>query len=217
MNLFESLAIVLEADDITKEVKKEQKQLNTDVTDDGSKDDMSKTNDIFDLENEKSDNNKDVDDTPDDTTDDEIDEDNLDADGGDDGIDGEDEDLPADDAIPEETPELKQKLKLRENMILFYNIITSNINLLQEYRPTKNNKESTDALFNIISNLTDCKNMLYTEITESFSTKSYPLLLKTYISISRVYDLCQKSLELYFDNVKLIDNATRNKNKQQKI
>jgi len=217
MNLFESLAIVLEADDITKEVKKEQKQLNTDVTDDGSKDDMSKTNDIFDLENDKSDNNKDVDDTPDDTTDDETDEDNLDVDGGDDGIDGEDEDLPTDDAIPEETPELKQKLKLRENMILFYNIITSNINLLQEYRPTKNNKESTYALFNIISNLTDCKNMLYIEITESFSTKSYPLLLKTYISISRVYDLCQKSLELYFDNVKLIDNATRNKNKQQKI
>ena len=46
-------------------------------------------------------------------------------------------------------------------MILFYNIITSNVQLLQEYRPSQNTPEATNVLFNIVSNLTDCKNILY--------------------------------------------------------
>lgn len=211
MNLFKALSIVLEADDITKQVKQEQDQLNdsTDNTPD-SDDDLNQTDDIFDLNDDNAET--DPKDIPDDTDTKVDDEDNEDDDMG---------DLPPEedtaDIVKEETPEIKQKIKLRENMILFYNIISSNIKLLQEYRPSQNSKESIEILFNIISNLTDCKNILYKEITESFSTKSYPLLLKTYVSISRVYDLCQKSLELYFDNVKLIDNPVQKKNEKQKI
>jgi hypothetical protein len=103
----------------------------------------------------------------------------------------------------EEKDEISKKIALRDNMIMLYNILSTNIDLLRSYSPNENDAESMRILFNISANLSDSKEVLFQEITTGFQEKSYVNLLKTYVAINRIYELATVSLEKYFENLKL--------------
>ncbi len=205
MDIFKQLSIVMEAEDITGQVKEDMTELGRDDNTDTDDRDIGKTDNIFGTEG-----NEDVPDGG--------------EEGGDDTLPDEDssdnpEDMGSVDVGNEDDNDIEvvRKKKLRDNMILFHDILTSNIKLLSDYRPTQSTPESSKILFNITSNLQDCKAILFREITESFQTKSYTSLLKTYVALNRVYELCQETLEKYFENINLQSNRSNKKYSKQKL
>lgn len=209
MDIFKQISIVMEAEDITGQVKEDMTELGSDNNTDTDNRDIGKTDNIFGTEGN--------DEGPDDD----------DGEGGDDTLPDGDSEEGSDN--PENLGsggegneddndiEVVRKKKLRDNMILFHDILTSNIKLLSDYRPTQSTPESSKILFNVTSNLQDCKTILFREITESFQTKSYTSLLKTYVALNRVYELCQETLEKYFENINLQSNRSNKKYSKQKL
>ena len=230
-----NLLIALEAEDITNDVDKEMKKaigkpsvksaMNKDDVDDiGETDDILGTKDNKKVNKTKTpskkeanldddeDMNKDKDVAPDEDTTDDLginNEDNMDDSSEDDITD----DVEQDNINPEEEikndDELNKKIALRENMILFYNIISSNIKLLSEYTPDKGVNNNTDNLSTISKNMVECKMILFNIITEELESKTYVELLRKYIALNRVYELNIRMLDTYFSELKLI--STKNK------
>ena len=194
-------------------------------------DDIGKTDDLLGTKssskNKKDDNTKPPKDAPSKVTDtdteptddlgdidnvDDMDEDNIDA--GDDNTDDldtdplaspdENQDQNPDENNDDKSEELNNKIRLRENMILFYNILSSNIKLLSEYVPDNNIEENTNALSTVSNNLVECKTILFNIITEELENKTYVELLRKYIALNRVYDLNIRILDTYFSDLKLI-------------
>ena len=208
-----------EADDITGEAEAAAKNIvgkstatadageDTTAGDDGQ-DDMGKTDDIFGL-NDKNDNkdpdgnpidNQPDDQNPDSQTDPEGDptqDDNLDnmddtSNMGDDNNDASNND-----------PAYYDRNRLKDNMIQLYRILKSNIALLSELNSKLNDEVSIRACNVIMQNLTSCSVYLYKVITQELEKKSYEDLLKDYISIKRIFDICTEILSKHFDNVSI--------------
>lgn len=214
--------IALEAD-ITDEVEKEKEKaigkpsITPGVNKDDEKDDISKTDDIFGIKDDNKPANKNK--TMDNDADNE--EDDADDPSLDEGVDSEDNELgdteDSDAGIDElepdsDTQEKRQLQKLKENMILFHGVITNNIELLRDYAPKITDADSNKIVYNITANLSECKRILFVEITEGFDKKSYAELMKKYVAINRVYDLCIMMLSKHFDNLDLIE-VRKNKRK----
>lgn len=234
MNLLQFLP-AMEAEDITDEAKSGAAQAAGAPKSDRPKEDLGKTDDIFGLK----DNNKDAgneadpgedatpeDDTTDDPTDDATDtDDNNDV--NDDSLDDntdEDTTTEPDDDIDETPPEedsiipneTQQKKKLMNNMILLYNIICNNIKLLADYTTqVAVASEESKVLYHITENLTDCKDILFRVISTNFASNDYITLMKTYVGINRVYDLCAEMLNKHFDNLELQATPTHIKHKKK--
>lgn len=210
MGLIDDFLIALEAEDITEEAK----SLTDKAT--GNKEekrDINQTENIF--GGEETSNQEEEDTNPENNADnndltDEGNEDDEDL--GDEDADISEDDSSLDDDLGEDNvnqdseeneTEMEQKERLLENMITLYNIIENNIQILSNYSPESSNPDLSKTLHNLTSNLRDCYEFLYKEITENFGKKSYGQLLKSYIAINRVYDLCIEILSRYFDSVEL--------------
>jgi len=233
MNL-EQFLPAMEAEDITDSVKAPADKIVSGSKSNRPKDDLMKTNDIFGLKDnnknagnesdpdEKDDqhdaenedlsddnNNNDVNGSPDDNTDD-------------DDTSTEPDDDPDDTDTPEEDSvipnEVEQKKKLMDNMIMLYNIICNNIKLLADYvTQVPVSSEGSNVLYHITENLTDCKGILYKVISTDFATKDYITLMKSYVGINRVYDLCIEMLNKHFDNLELQARPTHIKHRKKGI
>lgn len=204
MDIFKKLSIALEAegDDITKETEDDRSNLNQPPDDDSGEEDY-----IF-----GGDENEEVEDEENPPVDEEIDNDEIDDDSQQDEGGG-DYDFGDDSGEnEEELPEIERKIKLRENMVLLHSILSSNLKLLNDYTPDISNDDLSKVLFNISSVLGESKDILFDEIVNGFKKKSYTSLLRTYVSINRVFELTQKTLEKYFENIDLLKNETRKKN-----
>ena len=131
------------------------------------------------------------------------DDDNLEDDDLDNDTDSENDDLP-DDSPTESVDEIEKRKTLINNMIALYNILSGSIDLLESYTSsTELSSDESTTLFNILANLTESKNILYKEITNGFTNKTYVELVKTYVGINNVYDLCTEILNKHFDNLEL--------------
>lgn len=148
--------------------------------------------------------------TTDDNTEDEADNqendnDNDDEMGGDDNLDDTGEDDITDDELDEtmdkeENPfEFSRKKKIHKQFLDFYNVISSNIKLISEFMPKVVDEESIKILNNVRNNLSQCKEYTYTVLTEEYTALEYPALLKKYVALNRVYDICIKILESYYE------------------
>lgn len=216
----------MEADDITDEVNAEKNKSG------GSKepeDDMTNTKDIFgvgdtDTDNEVTDTNQASEDTPDNTVDN---PDDTNDDGGDDdgdfpdmgdgpsddssdtndgsGDDGSMDDGMGDDAPDEEdAPEIDKLSVLRDNMVQFHAMVSGNLKLISENTPDIIPEQSSN-LTNVITNLRECKNSMYTLIVTKFKEYPYEKLLSAYVAIQRAYQLTVVMLEKYFDQLDIVD------------
>ena len=113
----------------------------------------------------------------DESTDDDNNNLDIDTDDSDDGTNdddplGEDIDSGDDENGAQNSEEFTNKLRLRENMILFYNILSSNINLLSEYVPESSSEINNNVISTVSKNLLDCKESLYNIITEELESKT---------------------------------------------
>jgi hypothetical protein len=226
--------VALEAEDITKDVDKEMKKaigsrsIKSTIDKDDSGD-IGKTDDILGTKGNKKedatqpvkDKNTDIpeeddtdttnldDENPDNFEDDNMDSENsenLDTLGDDTGK--QDENIPSDENnIKNE--ELTNKIALRENMILFYNILSSNIKLLSEYTPDNDIEKNKDVISKVSGNFIECRDILFNILTEELESNSYVELLRKYVALCRVYDLNILILDTYFSDLKLI--STKNK------
>ncbi len=229
MGIFHDFLVALEAEDITSKVETEtQKALGKQsISSTSKKNNIMKTDDILGTKstNDKDElNDENIDDSVEtDSKDDSdvedinnvTDEDESD-DTSDDNIDDPDDEDTSDDNIDENgapvntNDDYVKKIKLRENMILLYNIISANIDLLSEYAPNYNENESSKILYKVSDNLIECKNSLYNILTEELPDGNYEDILRKYIALNRVYDLCLKMMETNFNNIELL-YATKNK------
>lgn len=122
----------------------------------------------------------------------------------DDGGDAEnpDENMTMDeDEIPEQdSSETALRNRLKENMIILYRIIDHEIEVLQDFIARNNITEENKILFRISSNLRDLKTILFNQITIGFESKSYENLTKTYVAISKIYDIALKMLMIQYED-----------------
>jgi len=212
MGIIYDFQIAMEAEDITKEVEDEKNKLGNKKSKDSIKDaskerDITKTTNIFKEEDDKNDLNI-TDDPPDKETID-ASEDTLDDDS--------DNELDIDEENDESNNEIELKEKLRENMVLFHGIISNNIQILSDYLPEISNNESNETTFKILKHLQDCKDILFNILTTSLKITPYAVLLKKYIAIQRVYDICIDMLQRQTDITNTNNSVNIKKYKELKL
>lgn len=175
---------------------------------DGNRD-MSQTDDIFGLQDNagNSDDNPAGEETPT-----EGDDSPAEDDGGegeelvdDEMGEGEDEPLDGDsedEALEEEkTPQIYQKNKLKNNMILFHNIVSNDINLLTESITAINDASAIGTCNKALANLREVKQFLSDTINEGLAKDPYEKSLRKYVALRRVYDIVIEILNKHFGNV----------------
>lgn len=189
-------------------------------------DDPGKTDDIFGL-NEPGGN----DDTGSDTGDTPADDAN--ADGGDDqqtddqenpddtGTDDNPDDESDDSILDEDNSntgvdlkDIYKKNKLRDNMILFYNILVNNIDLVSDALGNLNDARSIEVCNAILENLRSAKEFLFDEIENGLSKHPYEEILRRYISLRRVYDVSIEMLDKHFGNINSLRSSKKGKKKK---
>ena len=226
----------LEADDITKAAQDETaKTMGTstgasgvsDTSEDDDGEDLSKTDNIF-GKNSKADkiadgkspdapDDNDSDSGPEDITEDAQNETNDTA--GD--MDSDDNDLDStddstDDVDSGDQTSVQMKDQLKENMVYMHSIVCNNINLLTKYITEISSQDEAKIVHNIMTNLNKCKDILYDEITEGFTSKPYHVLMKTYVGVNRVYDICLLMLNEHCSSVELSYRESDKKYKKSK-
>ena len=189
-------------------------------------DDPGKTDDIFGL-NDSGGNDDSASDTGDDANDDVFDdggtgEDETDPENPDDDGNSDNPDDQSDDSILDENEnttgvnlkEIYKKNKLRDNMILFYNILINNIDLLSDALGNLNDQRSIEVCNAILENLRSAKEFLFDEIENGLSKHPYEEILRRYISLRRVYDVCIEMLDKHFGNINSLRSSKKGKKKK---
>lgn len=97
---------------------------------------------------------------------------------------------------------MQKKEILRKNMILLYNNIHGNIDILKETNISVAKKEDIQVLNSIIENLEDSNRILFECITNDYKSTSYSEALKKYIGVHKIYDISIAMLYKHFDNMK---------------
>lgn len=211
------LSMAFEAEDITKETKRQSERVDEGAPDKKSSDIDMNTNDILGTKGDDENDTSDDADTEDTDTGDETDDvgdDTDDTDEGDDtdtsdddsGMDDSDStgDIDGSDAPPpEEISNVKKKINLKKNVITLYNIIKSNIDTLSKYNPDNVGTELYDKFFKVQTHLATCRDILFDLGTDEINTAPYLVSLRKYTTVKQVYDICILMLDRFYDTVKI--------------
>lgn len=212
MGLLEDIrnyAIVLEADDIRKEAADAARAMAGNATAPGNdnvaagadgNEDVTQTSDIFGLKGDNNQNQNPDEPNPDEEADPNQADDPNAGDNPEDVPPDNPEDDPAADDMDdsEETPDYYDKNKLKENMIYFYNIINNNTAAITELTGRLNDKDDIDLCNRVGNNLRSCAKILYDDLTKKINDLSYEELKRDYVTIKRVFDLCNEMLYKHF-------------------
>jgi hypothetical protein len=57
-------------------------------------------------------------------------------------------------------------------------------------------------LIAILKNFTSCAELLHETIVADFDDQAYPLLVKKYVAVQQVYDICLSNFQHHLDNVR---------------
>lgn len=209
INFLKNAQIAMEADDITIDTQHElQNQIgetnSVDNRDERPQEDLTKTDDIFGTqtpeENDTENENNPTEDTTDtniQNQDDEIATDEQQTD------ENTDQNLnSADNAAPEENNQnsllFTDKNKIKKYLVQLYKIISGNISVITDVITTIDNHETISVVNNVLDNLRNCKEIIYTILTEDLTKLSYDELLQKYITLKRVYSISVEMLEKHF-------------------
>lgn len=92
------------------------------------------------------------------------------------------------------------KNKIKDNLILFHGIITSNINLLRDCMRQITDPEMVSLYNSVIDNFQNCKTMCYDMLTQTdFTQVPYTDLLRKYVALNRVHELGIKMIKMHAD------------------
>lgn len=118
---------------------------------------------------------------------------------------GEDDNISDDDllaegeGVEENKPEsIYKKNKLRDSMILFYDILNNNIDLITEAMTDINDAGLLSTCNKVLANLRASKDILFEEIDTGLQVHPYEEILRKYIALRRVYDINGEMLEKHF-------------------
>lgn len=92
-----------------------------------------------------------------------------------------------------------RKQKLWKNFNKFYTMLSDTVELVSTYVPNASDDETITMLTNVKDNLTDAKNAVYEILTRDFKSMEYEELLKQYIGLNHVHDLCTEEVKTYFE------------------
>lgn len=98
--------------------------------------------------------------------------------------------------------ESRNKKMLHKRFANLYDSLDSNIELISNYTPLTSDNAVVSTLNNIKSNLLDCKTVLVNIVENHFDKDSYIVLMRKFISLTKVYDLCTKMLDILFPDKK---------------
>ena len=194
----------LEAEDITDEVEAGTNNINGKKNADGGDEALAGASDNSDGEIDTntddilgtSDNNDDSDTSEDGEY--TSDENNEDSENTDDSM-SDDESIKNSMEENDNSFESVRKKKMHKQLLAFYETLNDDIKIVNEYVPRASDDNTIKALTCINNNLVQCKDYTYRILTEEFKTTDYPVLLKKYVAMNRVYDLCIRALQTYFD------------------
>lgn len=209
INFLKNAQIAMEADDITIDTQRElQNQIgetnSVDNRDERPQEDLTKTDDIFGTqtpeENDTGNENNPTEDTTDTNTQDQDNEIATDEQQTDENT---DQNLnSSDDAAPEENNQnsllFADKNKIKKYLVQLYKIISGNISVITSVITTIDNHETISVINNVLDNLRNCKETIFTILTEELTKLSYDELLQKYITLKRVYSISVEMLERHF-------------------
>lgn len=109
----------------------------------------------------------------------------------------------------------KKKEELRDKMVMLYETILGNIDLLNEYIGEHSNLEFIHDINHIIDNLTHTNKVLYKTLVSGVNNAEYADLLKVYTGAQRIYDISISMVEEHCKNVKKKQEEDRKQ--QQKL
>ena len=209
IDFLKSAQIAMEADDITIDTQRElQNQIgetnSVDNRDERPQEDLTKTDDIFGTqtpeENDTGNENNPIENTTDTNTQNQDDEAATNDQQTDENT---DQNLnSADDATPEENNQndllFTDKNKIKKYLTQLYKIISGNISVITDVITTIDDRETISVVNNVLENLRNCKEIIYTILTEELTKLSYDELLQKYITLKRVYSISVEMLERHF-------------------
>lgn len=97
-----------------------------------------------------------------------------------------------------DSPDALQKKRVKKQMLHLYDTIEDDIKLLSETMPDITTAETSIALGNIKKNLVQCNGYIHEILKDEYASLDYPILKKKFIALSNVYDLCVRSIDIYF-------------------
>lgn len=217
LDFLKSMTIAMEADDITSQTANEVRSAiggtpSTQVEDpinDREEEDLNKVDDIFGTEapedgpsgNPEQDKEEGAEDIA--TLDEENPEDSESE-----GTAEEDPNVTGDEETPqeEETDETSgnedllftKKNRIRDNMVQLYTIISGNIEIIVNSLTNINDDKTVHVMNNVLNHLRNCKNYIYKTLTQNLTSIEYDELLRRYITLKRIYDICIEMMEKHF-------------------
>ena len=122
--------------------------------------------------------------------------------GGDTGID--------DGSVKKEKPEdAVNILNLQKNMNQFYHSLVNTLDNLANYNSPATTPELKKIYSSSVTNLTECKNMIFRLLCTDFTSSNYAYKLRRYIALRHVYSTVLEVLNLHF---KVLKEEVSNKN-----
>lgn len=214
-DFLDSMRIAMEADDITQQTQDDTRaamgggSMRTD--DDGPEDDITRTTDIFnqnpeDLTGDNPNTDEDEPESQDTTGED------RQGEGGDQTQDEqtdetgqtddpnlqEDTNQTAEQPKAEEDPLFAKKNPIRDNLAQLYTIVSGDIEIISTSLNNMNDLPSIKVANAVLRHLRNCKTYIYKTLTEDAPDIEYDELLRRYITLKRIYEVCVKMLEVHF-------------------
>ena len=96
-----------------------------------------------------------------------------------------------------------KKNSIRDNLAQLYTVIAGDIETLVSTLSNLNDANALKVVNAVLLHLRNCKDYIYKTLTVNLTQLEYDELLRRYVTIKRVYDICIKMLETHFhDNEK---------------
>lgn len=214
-DFLDSMRIAMEADDITQQTQDDTRaamgggSMRTD--DDGPEDDITRTTDIFNQNPEDLTGDNPNTDENDPEAQDTTGEDRQ-GEGGDQTQDEQtdetaqtedrnlrnDQSQTVEQSKTEEDPLFAKKNPIRDNLAQLYAIVSGDIEIISSSLNNMNDLPSIKVANAVLRHLRNCKTYIYKTLTEDAPDIEYEELLRRYITLKRIYEVCVKMLEVHF-------------------
>lgn len=211
-----SMSIAMEADDITTQTANEVRSAiggtpsiqAEDPTNTREEEDLNKVDDIFGTEAPEDGPSGDPEQDKEEGAEDigTLDEENPDAPESE-GVAEEDPNISDTEETPQEEVDnvsgnedllFTKKNRIRDNLVQLYTIITGDIEIIVNSLTNINDDKTVHVMNNVLNHLRNCKNYIYKTLTQNITSIEYDELLRRYITLKRIYDICIEMMEKHF-------------------
>ena len=95
-----------------------------------------------------------------------------------------------------------KKNNIRDNLVQLYTIVSGDIEIIVNSLTNINDIQTIRVMNIVLNHMRNIKSFIYKTLTSELPTLEYDELLRRYITIKRVYDLCIEMMEKFFKEKK---------------